>query len=66
MTAEALKAEDIVITTYATLAADHGGAALLYGMEWYRIVLDEGEPTVHLPIPSRLETLLDRSSLLNT
>lgn len=32
---------DIVFTTYATLAADHRGQALLYRIAWYRIVLDE-------------------------
>ncbi|KAJ0107224.1 hypothetical protein J7T55_007594 [Diaporthe amygdali] len=39
--AEALQKYDIVLTTYATLAADHGGQGLMYRMEWYRIVLDE-------------------------
>ncbi|KAK2601324.1 hypothetical protein N8I77_010781 [Diaporthe amygdali] len=40
-TVEALTAPDIVITTYATLAADHDSRGLLYRMEWYRVVLDE-------------------------
>lgn len=40
---EALIAPDIVVTTYATLAADHDSRGVLYRMEWYRVVLDEGE-----------------------
>ncbi|KAJ4393683.1 hypothetical protein N0V93_002898 [Gnomoniopsis smithogilvyi] len=43
-TVEALKAPDVILTTYATLAADHDGPGLLYNMEWYRVVLDEGTP----------------------
>lgn len=42
-TGEALIAPDIVITTYATLASNHDSRGLLYRMEWYRVVLDEGE-----------------------
>ncbi len=40
--AEALKSVGLVLTTYATLAADSAGQRTLYQMEWYRIVLDEG------------------------
>ncbi|KAI0907155.1 SNF2 family N-terminal domain-containing protein [Ustulina deusta] len=39
--AEALKSVGLVLTTYATLAADSAGQRTLYQMEWYRIVLDE-------------------------
>lgn len=39
---KALQDYDIVLTTYATLAADHNGQGLMYRMEWYRVVLDEG------------------------
>lgn len=51
-TVDALTAPDIVITTYATMAADQDSRGLLYRMEWYRVVLDEGEfyglpPLVH-------------------
>lgn len=42
-TGEALIAPDIVITTYATLASNYDSRGLLYRMEWYRVVLDEGE-----------------------
>lgn len=42
-TAEALTAPDIVLTTYATMAADRDSWGLLYRMEWYRVVLDEGQ-----------------------
>jgi len=50
---DAFTAPDIVVTTYATLAADQDTRGLLYRMEWYRVVLDEGEfhglfPLVHL------------------
>ncbi|OTA54441.1 hypothetical protein K449DRAFT_454101, partial [Hypoxylon sp. EC38] len=38
---EALRAVELVLTTYATLAADHAGQRILYRMEWYRVVLDE-------------------------
>lgn len=40
---ETLRDYDIVLTTYATLAADRNGQALLYRMEWFRVVLDEGQ-----------------------
>ena len=39
---------DIVITTYSTLAAEHGRekngkeSSLLHDIAWYRVVLDEG------------------------
>lgn len=46
---ETLAKYDIVFTTYATLAADHNGQALLYRMEWYRVVLDEGKFLVQIP-----------------
>ncbi|KAL2272438.1 hypothetical protein FJTKL_06561 [Diaporthe vaccinii] len=40
-TVEALTEPDIVLTTYATMAADQDNWGLLYRMEWYRVVLDE-------------------------
>lgn len=39
---EDLKPFDLVLTTYATLAADCKGLGLLQKMQWYRVVLDEG------------------------
>ena len=39
---ESLGSVDIVLTTYATLSADHTGRGLLHQMEWFRVVLDEG------------------------
>ncbi|KAI0414745.1 SNF2 family N-terminal domain-containing protein [Xylaria grammica] len=38
---EALRSSSLVLTTYATLAADYAGQRSLYQMEWYRVVLDE-------------------------
>ncbi|KAI0599782.1 SNF2 family N-terminal domain-containing protein [Biscogniauxia sp. FL1348] len=38
---ETLRSVDIVLTTYATLAADHASQRILHKMEWYRVVLDE-------------------------
>ncbi|RYP79053.1 hypothetical protein DL771_000031 [Monosporascus sp. 5C6A] len=42
--AEFLASADLVLTTYATLAAERKGQDILHRMEWYRIVLDEGTP----------------------
>ncbi|OTB05739.1 hypothetical protein M426DRAFT_259935 [Hypoxylon sp. CI-4A] len=36
-----LTSVELVLTTYATLAADHTGQGILHQMEWYRVVLDE-------------------------
>ncbi|KAI0976950.1 SNF2 family N-terminal domain-containing protein [Xylaria arbuscula] len=38
---ENLRSVGIVLTTYATLAADTAGRRTLYQMSWYRVVLDE-------------------------
>ncbi|KAI0456381.1 SNF2 family N-terminal domain-containing protein [Xylaria acuta] len=38
---ETLRSVDLVLTTYATLAADYAGQCTLDEMEWYRVVLDE-------------------------
>ncbi|KAI0847485.1 SNF2 family N-terminal domain-containing protein, partial [Daldinia vernicosa] len=38
---ELLCAFDVVLTTYATLAADYADRGVLHQMEWYRVVLDE-------------------------
>lgn len=38
---EVLRSVDLVLTTYATLAADHAGQDILRQVEWYRVVLDE-------------------------
>ncbi|KAI5925447.1 SNF2 family N-terminal domain-containing protein [Camillea tinctor] len=38
---EALRSVDLVLTTYATLAADHTGRHVLHQIEWFRVVLDE-------------------------
>ncbi|KAI1477417.1 SNF2 family N-terminal domain-containing protein [Daldinia eschscholtzii] len=32
---------DVVLTTYATLAADYADQGILHQMEWFRVVLDE-------------------------
>lgn len=37
-----LSSFDVVLTTYATLAADYADQGILHQMEWYRVVLDEG------------------------
>lgn len=37
----------VVLTTYATLAADHKDQAVLKQIQWCRIVLDEGKLAVH-------------------
>jgi SNF2 family DNA or RNA helicase len=34
---------DIVLTTYSTLAADQKLSGTLYNLNWFRIILDEGE-----------------------
>ncbi|KAF3058712.1 putative SWI/SNF-related matrix-associated actin-dependent regulator of chromatin subfamily A member 3-like 2 [Daldinia childiae] len=39
---ELLSSFDVVLTTYATLAADYAHQGILHQMEWYRVVLDEG------------------------
>lgn len=45
---QAIENFDIVITTYNTLAKEHGrdkggrGKSLLHSIAWYRVVLDEG------------------------
>lgn len=48
-TAEDLEDPDIVVTTYHTLTAEYlvgkGKNSPLYQLGWYRIVLDEGEPS---------------------
>jgi SWI/SNF-related matrix-associated actin-dependent regulator of chromatin subfamily A3 len=41
---------DIVLTTYATLAAEFSGNSLLHQVDWFRIVLDEGR---EMQIPAR-------------
>ncbi|KAI0444887.1 SNF2 family N-terminal domain-containing protein [Xylaria telfairii] len=38
---ETLRSVGLVLTTYATLAADYAGQRTLDRMEWYRVVLDE-------------------------
>ncbi|KAF5531015.1 helicase-like transcription factor [Fusarium mexicanum] len=49
-TVEELKDPDIVVTTYHTLTAEYlagkGKNSPLYQLGWYRIVLDEGEPSI--------------------
>jgi SNF2 family DNA or RNA helicase len=39
-----LVSPSIVLTTYATVVADHEGLDVLGQMNWYRVVLDEGIP----------------------
>ncbi|KAK6950756.1 hypothetical protein Daesc_007281 [Daldinia eschscholtzii] len=36
-----LTVHDVILTTYATLAADHADQGILRQMEWFRVVLDE-------------------------
>ncbi|KAL2121758.1 hypothetical protein VTJ04DRAFT_2213 [Mycothermus thermophilus] len=38
---ESLTSYDVILTTYATLATDIKSSRVLYGCEWYRVVLDE-------------------------
>ena len=52
---------DIIITTYHTLASDTAsGKDPLHGMEWYRVVLDEG--TMVTSLQSRLFLIKQRTS----
>ncbi|XP_062324767.1 helicase-like transcription factor [Osmerus eperlanus] len=37
-----LSAQDVVLTTYNVLSADHGGTSPLHVVNWLRVVLDEG------------------------
>jgi SNF2 family DNA or RNA helicase len=39
---------DLVLTTYATLVADCKGSKVLQKVEWFRVVLDEGNATIIL------------------
>ncbi|KAM4057430.1 type III restriction enzyme, res subunit [Hirsutella rhossiliensis] len=39
--ASALVSAHLILTTYATLAAEHNGLDVLHKMDWFRIVLDE-------------------------
>ena len=41
-TTEALVDHDVVLTTYRTLVFDWKGRRVLQAMEWFRVVLDEG------------------------
>lgn len=60
----ALQKQNIVLTTYATLAADHCGHGLMYHMDWYRVVLDEGRFVVRIVFLSfLLSTNLSNSPL---
>jgi SNF2 family DNA or RNA helicase len=38
---------DIVLTTYATLSAEHKNRGVLHQADWYRVVLDEGKTYFH-------------------
>jgi SNF2 family DNA or RNA helicase len=46
---------DVVLSNYATLAAEFSGNSVLHELTWYRIVLDEG---VHEKQRSSLMTSL--------
>lgn len=35
--------QDIVLTTFATLVADLKRDKVLFNVEWFRVILDEGE-----------------------
>uniref|UniRef100_A0A3P9I8H9 Helicase-like transcription factor n=1 Tax=Oryzias latipes TaxID=8090 RepID=A0A3P9I8H9_ORYLA len=37
-----LSSQDVVITTYSVLSADFGNKSPLHGIDWLRVVLDEG------------------------
>ncbi|KAM3870955.1 helicase-like transcription factor [Diretmus argenteus] len=37
-----LSSQDVVLTTYNVLSADHGNKSPLHGVNWLRVVLDEG------------------------
>lgn len=37
-----LSTQDVVLTTYNVLSADHGGTSPLHAVRWLRVVLDEG------------------------
>ncbi|KAG7284182.1 hypothetical protein NEMBOFW57_010545 [Staphylotrichum longicolle] len=43
-----LKGFDIVLTTYATLSAEHKKQGVLHQVDWYRVVLDEGKAESHV------------------
>jgi SWI/SNF-related matrix-associated actin-dependent regulator of chromatin subfamily A3 len=40
---EGVVKHDMVLTTYATLAADYKARRVLQEIEWHRVVLDEGK-----------------------
>ena len=42
-TYEGVTDHDIVLTTYAVLAKDWMNQRVLHKLEWYRVVLDEGQ-----------------------
>jgi SNF2-related domain len=43
---------EVVLTTYATIAAEFTRNSRLHGITWFRIVLDEGRPCYN-PTPCR-------------
>jgi len=50
---EALNGVDVVLTTYATLAADWKKRRVLQSVAWFRVVLDEGKSPFYYPLTYR-------------
>jgi SNF2 family DNA or RNA helicase len=54
--ADLLFERDVVFSTYATLASEPDrGMGILNSVEWFRIVLDEGEEQYHAEYLAALE-----------
>jgi hypothetical protein len=54
-TLRSLPDNDVVLTTYHTLAADWKGKRILQQLTWFRVVLDEGKLiTFNPPVPCSL------------
>jgi SNF2-related domain len=53
-TCEVLTDQDIVFTTYHTLASDWKGHRVLQDIRWFRVVLDEGKLTTPTGANERL------------
>ena len=51
-----LAEQDVVFTTYETIASDVNQSHKLHEITWFRVILDEGEKC---PLPSNLEFVTD-------
>jgi hypothetical protein len=61
----AIQDSDIVVTTYNTLTVEYqtkSEHSLLHQIGWYRVVLDEGKPTLPISRPASTSNNLQRTS----